>query len=289
MPAFQHTPVAVFTYKKADALKEVLKAVNAYKPARLYVVMDKSTENDREDVVAVRTLLNEFEFATIPEFIEPPQHQGILNIFDHALDHIFGKEERLIILEDDTVPSPLFFDYCNVMLEKYKDDAAIGCINGANLHAVNNVETFFTSRVSLPFWGWATWAGRWRGKPKGWAFWDEYKTKDHAENKGDSGINRLVALFDHVRQYPKSWDTQWAMYLLYSNQRTILPGANLVTNKGYTDKATFAHILNSKYANQNSFEEPFEKSFFNQETGAEKKYIDEVVKCVEEFRNRIVS
>ena len=80
-----------------------------------------------------------------------------------AINWAFQNEDRLIILEDDTVPSINFFPYCNYLLEKYKNEDRVYMISGSNPSEHNN----FTDDSYLFFskyghiWGWATWKRAW--------------------------------------------------------------------------------------------------------------------------------
>lgn len=285
---FKKNPVVIFTYRKYFSLHEILLTVNQYKPSKLYIVCDfPQGESNRLLVKKVRNLLASFDFESEVNFIEPEINQGVLNIFDYALDIIFQKEEQLIILEDDTIPSPLFFSYCNSMLEKYKHDQSIGCIVGSNLGVYGSPNQYFTSRISLPFWGWATWADRWRAMPKSGDFWDNFQKQKHSNLAEETGINSIVNIFNYARKYPKSWDTKWAMHLLYENKKTILPGVNLITNTGYNNLATFTNINNSKFSNQLRFDTVWENCFFENLINLEDKYILSVLDFMNEFKFRL--
>ena len=79
-----------------------------------------------------------------------------------GLDYVFENEEMAIILEDDTLPDPSFFNFCEELLERYKHDKRVAHISGCNLHsnAVNFKESYcFSSIVNI--WGWATWKRAW--------------------------------------------------------------------------------------------------------------------------------
>lgn len=285
MDAAHKAPVVVFTYRKTNALKHVLDAVNEYHPERLYIVTDLATDEDQRDVAAVKSLLDGFDFKVKPEFIIPPAHQGILYVFEYALGLIFKHEQQLIILEDDTVPSPLFFTFCNRMLANFETDKSIGCINGANLEASHDPSAFFLSKIALPFWGWATWADRWQAMPRHWDFWEPFRVSGNGDLTNDAG--QIMQVFDYVSCYPKSWDTKWAMFLLAAAKQIVFPGVNLVCNMGYTDKATFANIPGSRFAGQAYFNQPYSSNMFIQRIEAENEYIRKSLECILEFRTRI--
>ena len=49
-----------------------------------------------------------------------------------GLDWVFVQVEEAIILEDDCVPDPTFFRFCQQLLEYYRHNQRIGMITGAN-------------------------------------------------------------------------------------------------------------------------------------------------------------
>ena len=68
-------------------------------------------------------------------------------------------------MEDDCVPSKDFFKFCNLLLEKYKNDNRISQISGNNFlnfkkYKRRNLDSYFFSKLTSS-WGWATWKNRW--------------------------------------------------------------------------------------------------------------------------------
>ena len=54
-----------------------------------------------------------------------------------AINWFFDNEEQGIILEDDIVPKNEFFEFCDIMLEKYKDESIIKAVSGFNQFGQN--------------------------------------------------------------------------------------------------------------------------------------------------------
>ena len=243
------TSVALFVYQKAHVLQEIFQAIAAYNPHCLYVVMDKPGSPSIQNAYnEVKTKIETAHFNNRVELIEPPTHQGIVNIFAFGLDVIFKREKEIIILEDDTIPSESFFEYCEIMLDKYRDDKSIGSIVGTNLGATADENAYFKAPIGLPYWGWATWADRWTKMPKDFSFWDTFT--DSNEFKQLLVIHEaFMTPLIRNRQQPKSWDLKWTMFQLSQNMKIVLPGINLITNDGYHELATFTRIENSEFAN----------------------------------------
>ncbi len=52
-----------------------------------------------------------------------------------GLDWVFSQVESAIILEDDCLPQPSFFTFCEKMLARYSGDSRIGMVRGNNYTA----------------------------------------------------------------------------------------------------------------------------------------------------------
>lgn len=241
--------VALFIYKKDNSLVEILEKIAEFNPDTLYVVSDiGTTEGDTIMIEKNRSTVKNYTTTLNTIWIQPPTHQGIIKIFDYALAIVFEQEEQAIILEDDTIPSPLFFEFCSDMLNKYRTNQSIGSIIGTNLGAVNAQNQYFKTIIGLPYWGWATWADRWKKMPKDYAFWDTYAQSTEFKELLQVG-HPFSSSFIRNRQLPKSWDLKWAMYQLSANMKSIIPGINLITNNGYNELATFTKLENSMFEN----------------------------------------
>jgi hypothetical protein len=206
------------------------------------------TETDKIRTQEVKQIIYNHPLHKNCKYITPSNHQGIIRVFDYALDIIFKQEEQAIILEDDTIPSESFFDYCEIMLDKYRNDKSIGSIVGTNLGAITDENAYFKAPIGLPYWGWATWADRWNKMPKDFSFWDTFTHSNEFKQLLVTHESYMTPLIRN-RQQPKSWDLKWTMFQLSNGMKTVLPGINLITNDGYHELATFTRIENSEFAN----------------------------------------
>jgi len=279
-----NTPVIIFNFKKWAHLRQIYTAVNNYSPCIFYIVVDQSN-SPNEDVNRAKIIdeINRFSFSIPVEIIEPDKHLGITKIIQFGLNQAFKMTEKVIVLEDDTVPSMLFFSYCDKMLNQFEGNSNVGCINGSNLGIKGGKKHYFKSRVSLPFWGWATWKNRWEKFPNNYDFWVTFRVKE--SNSGVS-IDSLLPIFDRFVKKDKSWDVKWTMYLLANNLITIFPGENLISNVGFTKDATFTNISNSKFSNLAIEESTFEEVDFEKEIEMENEYLLKMKELIQELGRR---
>ena len=264
--------IAIFNYKKQANLAPIFTLVNNNLPPKIYLIIDQAENsailNTQKKILK---FIKSFSFNVPIEIIRPKSHLGINKIFDFGLGKVFEKEEQAIILEDDTIPSAQFFQFCNLMLQKFKNDTSIGCINGCNLESSMISSGYFFSELSLPFCGWATWKNRWPKKLNNYEFWTSYRNKN-IQNK-HRVINTVSDIYDRFVAKDKSWDVRWSMFLLASQMKTILPAGNLVKNEGFTNEATFTNIPDSNFSKLERMDNmvDFELEIENQEA-----YLDKI-------------
>jgi hypothetical protein len=158
-----------------------------------------------------------------------------------------------IILEDDCLPDPSFFRFCQELLARYRDDPRVGMISGDNFQFGRryNLDSYYFSRY-IHIWGWATWRDRWVGSyDVNMSQWP--LTRDQGRLVELLGDDKEAAywasLFDkvHLGQID-TWDYQWAHANWVRGRSGILPTVNLISNIGFGVQATHtvrtSHLAN---------------------------------------------
>ena len=93
---------------------------------------------------------------------------GIVERTVKSLRWFFSNEEKGIIFEDDCLAHPNFFKFCELMLEKYKNEKKILMINGNNFQdgKIRGKYSYYFSEYF--HYGWAGWEGQWNIMMKIW-------------------------------------------------------------------------------------------------------------------------
>ncbi len=157
------TVVAVFSYKRADKLRTVLRALEGAKIDRLYHFCDgPRSETDREAVEENRRVVQAFDGGFPQEVILREKNVGLAGNLVGGLNHVLARHETIIVLEDDIVPRAGFFEYMTSALERFALRKEIFSVSA--YHALKDYdrplpELFLSRRFFC--WGWATWADRW--------------------------------------------------------------------------------------------------------------------------------
>jgi hypothetical protein len=160
-------PIVLFTYKRLDHLQitiESLLSCNESKESELHIYSDSAKGvEDYEDVLSVRKYIqtiNGFKFIKI-SFRE--HNFGLAKNITTALNEIFTKYNKAIILEDDIVVSKSFLKFMNDALFLYQNEKKIWHVSGWNYPIDSSnyqYNSYFLQMSNC--WGWATWADRWK-------------------------------------------------------------------------------------------------------------------------------
>ena len=123
-------PVALVCYNRPWHTFEVLKALEEHDIQNLFIFSDApKTEKDVQNVLKTRSLFECVKW-TKPEIILQEENQGLAKSIVSAVNYVFEKSDRLILLEDDCVPKKYFFDYMEKCLTKYEANERIFGITG---------------------------------------------------------------------------------------------------------------------------------------------------------------
>lgn len=258
MPNFAlTTPVAFIIFNRPDTTARVFAEIAKARPPKLLVVGDGprvSKHGEVERVAATRAIINKVDWPceVLTNFSET--NLGCKKRVSSGIDWIFEQVTEAIILEDDCLPDPTFFRFCEEMLVRYENDQRIGMITGDNFQfnrKCSDDSYYFSKYVHI--WGWACWRDRWQNgydvdMSKWPAIRDSGRVSDlvggsPAEAKYWSNI------FERVYQGEiDTWDYQWCFANWIGGRRSITPVVNLISNIGFGASATHT-VDNSELSN----------------------------------------
>lgn len=240
-------PVLFLTFNRPLHTKAVLDRLRILQPDRLYVHCDgprAQREDDIKNVHAVRSIIeNEIDWHCEVQTLFRPVNLGLrAGVFD-AINWFFKQEPEGIILEDDCVPDASFFQFCQEMLELYRNDEQIMHIGGSNLaqrFTENQPGSYVFSKFSF-VWGWASWRRAWE---KMSVNLDGLESFAHSQIMKQFVPNSLARFYmlDKFRQTQQqknnSWAYAWFYSILKNNGLCIVPKKNLVQNVGVGERTS---------------------------------------------------
>jgi hypothetical protein len=177
-----------------------------------------------------------------------------------GLDWVFSNVEEAIILEDDTVPHPTFFPFCQELLDRYRDVPEVFAICGDSVFHEKPVDTnsYRFSRFFSP-WGWASWKSRWNEYDFSMGFWPGLRESTQLAQiiPEDTWRERWSALMDATASGKiDTWDYQWISRIWAKNGIVVHPTQNLITNIGTGSNSTHTFAIGNPRTHRRYFPAP---------------------------------
>lgn len=251
------TAVAFFIFKRPAETERVFKEIARARPSKLLIVADGAHADRDDEVEACRAaravVLERVDWPCEVQTNFAETNLGCKTRISSGLDWVFSQVEEAVILEDDCLPHPSFFPFCDEMLERYRTDERVMAISGDNFQRGRRrtPSSYYFSRY-VHVWGWATWRRAWRHfdpEIERWATLRE--TSWLRDTIGDeSAVRYWRAIFDRVAAGSDSiWDCQWLFACWAHNGLSVAPEINLVSNIGFGANATHTRSADENVAN----------------------------------------
>lgn len=239
--------VLLLIYRRPELTARVLEVLREVRPPILLVAADGAAgEEDQALCARTRELVEKgVDWPCQVRTRFSTEHLGCKRAVSGALNWAFAEHERVIVLEDDTVPEPSFFSFCAEMLERYAGDERVMQVCGSNLTGWRGAGASYHFSRFGPIWGWASWRRAWRHCDADMSSWPEqrHSLARHCPEPFEAAWRREV--FDDVYQGRiDTWDYQWAYAKAVAGGLNIVPSEHLVANVGFGAGAT--HTLNAE-------------------------------------------
>ena len=254
-----NTPVALIIFNRPDTTEKAFDEIAKARPPKLFVIADGPRADNPEDIkkcAAVREIIERvnWECEVFKNYSDvnlgcgKRPATGISWVFEHV--------EEAIILEDDCVPHPTFFRFCEELLERFCDDERVMMIGGGTLQFGLNraLYSYYFSCIPSCWLGWATWRRAWQQYDMEMKLWPLVRgTTWLSDVLGDP---RLVEQWRNIfdKAYAGAgkvdyWDYQWNFTCFVQNSLIVLPYTNLASNIGFHEDATHSRSINNIRAN----------------------------------------
>ncbi len=240
-----NTPVLFLIFNRADVTQKVFDRIKKAQPRQLFVAADGPRENvaGEDDICRqVRRVIEGVDWDCQVKKLYRDKNLGCKKAVSSAITWFFENVEEGIILEDDCLPDPGFFGFCQELLPYYRNQEKVMMIGGANFQAGKNLGpySYYFSKY-CHIWGWATWKRAWQSYDREMKTWPVFK--------GNEGIKRICKKPEEQRYWTETfdkvfnneintWDYQW-LYASWRNEGvSIIPRVNMVSNIGFGREAT---------------------------------------------------
>lgn len=238
----KHPPVVFFIFRRPELTKRVFSEIAKFRPEHLVIVADGprfGVAGEGELVAQTRSVVENVDWPCTVTRIYSDTNLGLRQRLLTGLDEAFALHERLIILEDDCLPSQSFFSFVTTMLEHFEDRSDLAIVSGSNFAPYKAKHDYHFSEHPY-IWGWGTWAHVWKS----------FRSSEQTDSWPPSQIQRIRSGFSVSAQgrnfanlmvhSPKlnTWDISFAVWVRHQKLLSIVPRENLIENIGFGLDAT---------------------------------------------------
>jgi hypothetical protein len=259
------TPVALIVFNRPDLTERVFAEIARVKPAQLFIIADGPRSDQPGDIAkcgAARAVVDRVEWNCQIFKNYSETNLGCGHRPASGISWLFEQVESAIILEDDVIPNPTFFRFCEELLDRYHDDRRIMQVCGHNyqLGQKRGPYSYYFSRRSICGGGWATWRRAWSHFDFQMKLWPTLRETSFLLDilEDQTLARKWTKLFDHAYAGKPSspaghgadyWDYQWAFAIWSQSGLSICPNTTLVTNIGYREDGTHTKSASNLWAN----------------------------------------
>ncbi|MEN6459656.1 MAG: glycosyltransferase family 2 protein [Thermoguttaceae bacterium] len=239
-------PVIMVAFNRPAKVRQVLEVVRSVRPPVVVLITDGPRPGRQADVDNCREVRRVLESIDWPCEIlrnHADANLGCGRRIATGLSWAFEAVPRAVVLEDDILPHPSFFRYCEELLDRYADDERIMMISGANV-----LGQWKPERHSYHFsyyggiHGWASWRRAWTHFDPSISRWKDPDVRQRLKDILVDGRQYAyrASLYDQICDGNDlgTWDYQWGFARLVQSGLSIVPSVNLVRNIGFDASAT---------------------------------------------------
>lgn len=249
------TPILFLIFNRPDTSYTVFDSIRKAKPLQLYVAADgprKNNDNDSLKCLQTRAVIN-VDWDCEVHYLFRDENLGCKQAVSQAISWFFDQEEQGIILEDDCLPHPSFFQYCETLLEYYKNENRVMLISGDNFQngKIRGDASYYFSNYPH-IWGWASWRRAWKHYDVDMKSYPKFVEENRITaifKKNRAQRYWLNKLDKSYKQKINTWDYQWTYTIWNQAGATILPNVNLISNIGFQTGGTHTNIADKDMAN----------------------------------------
>lgn len=241
-------PILVMGFNRPELLAKLVDRLREVQPSRVYLAIDgprPERAGEAELVAQSRSIANQIDWDCDVTTLFQETNLGCGLGVSTAISWFFQHEERGIILEDDILPTPSFFGYCEVLLDRYQDDDRVFAISGCNF-----VPTDHQSNPDKPYrftniphiWGWASWRRSWqdyRLDIEDWRTRLPLRSLWRVTHRSLPAFVYWVSTFELLaKRQVDTWDGQLVLTAMENGQLIANSNVNLIENLGFGETAT---------------------------------------------------
>ena len=241
------SPVIYIFFNRPVVTRRTFEALRRMRPPRLHLIADGpradrpgEAERCRETRAIVEGLLD-WECEVTRDYAET--NLGCGRRLSTGLTAAFALLGEAIVLEDDILPHPDFFRFCDTMLAEHRHDPHIHAISGFQpLGRYAPGQGPVVPSTFCGIWGWASWQRSWQDYRFNLApVWSSAATRQGIRDYVGNGLNyywHQHNVDQLIEGHVDTWDFQWNFALLAQRRVNLVSTVNLIQNLGFDAEAT---------------------------------------------------
>lgn len=254
-------PILLITFNRPDHIRRVLSVVRNKQPEDLFVFQDGEREenaDDQEKCALVRSVISELvDWDCHLHTYYADHNLGCGAGPMTGISWFFSQVEEGIVMEDDCLPHPDFFDYCAELLDRYRVNPKVMYISSTLYNNKWNCKESYGFSHYMITGAWASWARAWKGFDLDLLSLDAKEFRRHCKNLLFSVVEAdwwyfKVLEIQQDKEKKSYWDYQMQIHLFNNDGITIHPQVNLVSNIGFDGEGTHT-LKNDGRGNRPSF------------------------------------
>ena len=250
-----NTPILFIIFNRPETTARVFEAIRKVRPRQLFIAADGPRAHvpaEAERCRNTREIVTQVDWDCEVRTLLRKRNLGCRMAVSSAITWFFQHVEEGIILEDDILPSPEFYQYCSELLECYRNESRIMMISADNFQmgVQRGEHSYYFSRFAH-IWGWASWRRAWKYYIPERSILTRLKHNGFFEQTFPLASDRAYwqkRFEETLRGEIDTWDYLWQMSIWSQNGLSISPNVNLASNIGFNIEATHT-VGESKLAN----------------------------------------
>jgi hypothetical protein len=232
-------PVLVIAYNRPDQIRGLIQSLRIAKPSKVWFAVDGPSANSQDGTLVQEVLeeIDKLDWECDVLLKYDGIHRGLRRSVEEAVSWAFEQTERLIILEDDTLPTKAFFKFMDQCLEDFAQDQTVGHVSGYNkvpAGALANPEDPFRKSRYPESFAWGTWKRAWRLYSSDLSHWKQLPISDISKFTVSSLAAHCwsINIRDAKDEVISTWAYRWTLSLWANNLSCVTPNVNLVSSTG---------------------------------------------------------
>lgn len=236
-------PIVLFIFNRPDCVERTLAALGNNLLANktdLFIYADGPRgKKDEMDCRKSRDVVKKFEncFKNV-EMICRTENWGLARNSVSGITEVINSRGKMIMMEDDTVPSPFFLKYMNIGLQKYQKFDDVMEITGFQMPIKCDDDPRAVFIKGSYTWAWGTWSDRWKKYHRNA---EELMKSFSSRDIYNLNFDGSVDIYDQLRAnrdgQMNTWAVFWAAVRYLNGGYMLCPTKSLIQMIGFDERS----------------------------------------------------